>query len=205
MEEDRNGISGLQNTAAQGSELYFFLCGFMGRRHISCTLNFLQARTEAGFRRTYSEDWTPQLGMCHRCTQGPASSPSAALLPCPALHPSRSRRHTLLWGHILLSASGSPEVEVSVLFPCQGPVRRPLGVATGRGMLKEKSLVSPGDERFRFLKQLNPLQVHSNQSMFSRTAERWGASHAGNRESLQKGATRSLWKTSQTSDYLDCI
>lgn len=72
-------------------------------------------------------------------------------------------------------------------------------------MLKEKSLVSPGDEGFRFLKQLNPLQVRSNQSMFSRTAEQWGAGHAGNCESLEKGATGSLLKTSQTSDYLYCI
>lgn len=102
VEEDRNGISGLQNAAAQGSELYFFLCGFMGRRHISCTLNFLQARMEAGFRRTYSEDWTPQLGMCHRCTQGPASSPRAALLLCPALHPSRSR-----WAHSVVGSQPS--------------------------------------------------------------------------------------------------
>lgn len=88
---------------------------FHGCRHIGCILNFLQTRTEAGFRRTYSEDWTPQLGMCHRCTQGPASSPSPALCPLPALHLSRSRWHTLLWGHNLLFASGSPEVEVSVL------------------------------------------------------------------------------------------
>lgn len=139
--EDRNRISGLQNATSQGSEFYFLLCGFTGCRHIDFTLNFLQTRMKTGFRQTYSADWTQHTGHLSQMHPGTSAFPRVLLSAC-ARHftPADPDGQTLLWGHNLLFASGSPEVEVSVLLPCQGPVRRPLGVATGRGMFKEKGL-----------------------------------------------------------------
>lgn len=96
--EDRNRISGLQNATAQGSEFYFLLCGFTGCRHTDFTLNFLQTRMKTGFRQTHSAHWTC-VSDAPRHQRFPLH---AALCPCPALHPSRSR-----WAHSVVGSQPS--------------------------------------------------------------------------------------------------
>lgn len=81
-----------------GFRIVFLPVGFMGCSHVDFTLNFLQTRMKTGFRQTYSEDWTQQLYMCHRCTQAPALFPECCPLPVPSTSPQQIQMGTFCCG-----------------------------------------------------------------------------------------------------------